>query len=249
MDILRSRLNQLDAFGNRKNGLAYEYGGDGDGPYGGPSGDCSWAVAAAAAILTGNSPARRYGSTETWRLTPRGQAGPLGTVRGAGPDNATLRIGLQHGGGGAYSHTACTINFGGGRLVNFESRGMPGGVIYGSVIRSGKKYFARGWNDGLFHDFWHLPGPIVEDVAGGVILPPAPLPSNGGVPYIRIGSVGEEVRRVQARLNRDYPAYSKLVVDGDFGPATDRVVREFQRRAGLDVDGIVGPATWGRLGL
>ena len=84
---------------------------------------------------------------------------------------------------------------------------------------------------------------------GGAPAPaPAPAPSSGR-PIIRLGSTAAAVRDLQARLNRDYPAYSRLVVDGDFGPATDRVVREFQRRANLAVDGVVGPATWGRLGL
>ncbi|WP_052070129.1 peptidoglycan-binding domain-containing protein [Rhodococcoides fascians] len=244
MGIQRSRLIQLDTFGNRKNGLSYEYGGDGDGPYGGPSGDCSWAAAAAAAILQGQSPARRYGSTETWNT--KASTGPLGTVHGRGPDDAVLRFGFLHGGGGANSHVSTTINFGGGRLVNFESRGNPGGVIYGSVIRGGTKYYARAWNDRIFHDFWHVPGPIIEDTNGA---PPPPIPSSGGVPFIQLGSVGDEVRKVQARLNRDYPAYSKLTVDGEFGPATLKVVLEFQRRAGLEADGIVGPATWKALRL
>ena len=34
-----------------------------------------------------------------------------------------------------------------------------------------------------------------------------------------------------------------LAVDGDFGPMTERFVREFQRRVGLSVDGVVGPNT------
>jgi peptidoglycan hydrolase-like protein with peptidoglycan-binding domain len=38
-----------------------------------------------------------------------------------------------------------------------------------------------------------------------------------------------------------------LVVDGDFGPKTDAMVREFQRRKGLVVDGIAGALTWGAL--
>lgn len=64
------------------------------------------------------------------------------------------------------------------------------------------------------------------------------------------GSVGDEVRRLQAHLRNNYPLYAKrLVVDGSFGPATEAVVREFQRRAGLVPDGSVGPLTRAALGL
>jgi hypothetical protein len=66
---------------------------------------------------------------------------------------------------------------------------------------------------------------------------------------LRPGDNNDLVRLLQGRLNRDYPLYSNLVVDGDYGPRTTAVVREFQRRAGLTVDGIAGPQTLGRLGL
>lgn len=59
-------------------------------------------------------------------------------------------------------------------------------------------------------------------------------------PMLRRGSRGDAVRELQAILGR-------VQVDGIFGPKTDKAVRRFQRRAGLKVDGIVGPATWGRL--
>jgi peptidoglycan hydrolase-like protein with peptidoglycan-binding domain len=36
-------------------------------------------------------------------------------------------------------------------------------------------------------------------------------------------------------------------LDGDFGPETGGLVGQFQQGAGLVVDGIVGPQTWGAL--
>ncbi len=36
----------------------------------------------------------------------------------------------------------------------------------------------------------------------------------------------------------------EIAVDGDFGPKTDRIVKQFQEENGLVVDGVVGPKTW-----
>jgi hypothetical protein len=74
---------------------------------------------------------------------------------------------------------------------------------------------------------------------------PTPAPSPGGRPTLSAGSSGDLVKSLQAFLNHAFPAYSKLVADGAYGPATKGVVAEFQRRAGgLAVDGVVGPQTW-----
>ncbi|AXB41312.1 MULTISPECIES: peptidoglycan-binding domain-containing protein [Amycolatopsis] len=82
-------------------------------------------------------------------------------------------------------------------------------------------------------------------VGGGGSTPP---PSTGRS-TLRQGSTGQAVKDLQAFLNRAYPAYSKLVVDGAFGPKTTAVVKEFQRRSGIASDGIVGPQTWTKLGF
>src|SRR3954454_22689684 len=57
--------------------------------------------------------------------------------------------------------------------------------------------------------------------------------------YLRVGSQGPDVVRIQAALGQ--------TPDGVFGPRTDAAVRIFQARNGLASDGIVGPHTWGSL--
>lgn len=61
------------------------------------------------------------------------------------------------------------------------------------------------------------------------------------------GHSGEHVERLQAFLNKLGVVAAGLVVDGDFGPATKAAVQAFQRKAGIDADGIVGPITLGKL--
>lgn len=63
---------------------------------------------------------------------------------------------------------------------------------------------------------------------------------------LRQGSKGEDVRQLQIKLNAQ--GY-QLVIDGDFGSRTLAAVRDFQRKNGLEADGIVGSATRKALGL
>lgn len=60
------------------------------------------------------------------------------------------------------------------------------------------------------------------------------------------GSRGEAVVTLQGELNWIF-GYD-VPVTGYFGPETDAAVRDFQARAGLPANGIVGPATWHALG-
>jgi peptidoglycan hydrolase-like protein with peptidoglycan-binding domain len=55
-------------------------------------------------------------------------------------------------------------------------------------------------------------------------------------PNLQQGSKGEYVKIVQKHLG--------ITVDGSYGPATVKAVKQFQARKGLATDGKVGPATW-----
>ncbi len=61
---------------------------------------------------------------------------------------------------------------------------------------------------------------------------------------LRRGSTGEDVRKVQRQLvDKGYA----LVVDGDFGPKTEAIMKQFQRDYSLISDGIFGRQTYGAL--
>ncbi|MFD3617086.1 peptidoglycan-binding protein [Streptomyces sp. NPDC058676] len=56
------------------------------------------------------------------------------------------------------------------------------------------------------------------------------------------GHAGPEVAEAQCLLRR--AGYSPGGVDGIFGPLTENAVKGVQQRAGLVVDGVIGPHTW-----
>lgn len=58
---------------------------------------------------------------------------------------------------------------------------------------------------------------------------------------LRVGSRGNEVRLLQEKLG--------ISADGNFGPGTERALREWQTRNGLTADGIAGPRTLTALGV
>lgn len=76
------------------------------------------------------------------------------------------------------------------------------------------------------------------------ILSDGSIPAAATMPLLKKGSQGEAVKILQQTLNgKGY----KLTEDGDFGNKTEAAVKAFQKANGLEVDGEVGPMTWGVL--
>ena len=93
---------------------------------------------------------------------------------------------------------------------------------------------------------------ILRNYYGNVeIVNDAPVRGNQrsypGTP-LRPGSRGPFVTVIQTELNRisrNYPAIPRIPeVDGIYGPKTEAAVRKFQEIFDLDIDGVVGKATW-----
>lgn len=88
---------------------------------------------------------------------------------------------------------------------------------------------------------------ILIVIIGGAIAIIA-LTENESVETLsKYGSRGEEVRQIQTKLKRW--GYYKGNVDGIYGSQTLEAVRYFQRKNGLSVDGIAGPATLKAMGI
>jgi hypothetical protein len=61
---------------------------------------------------------------------------------------------------------------------------------------------------------------------------------------VRKGALGREVRFLQIVVNTHLRPLPRLRVDSVFGARTDSSVRDYQKYAGLEVDGVVGAKTW-----
>src|SRR5262245_8563129 len=77
--------------------------------------------------------------------------------------------------------------------------------------------------------------------AAAVTSPLIPKPNK--YPVLRLKSIGVEVARLQTLLNAKQPTI-KILVDGEFGPGTEKSVKAFQNSKSLVADGVVGPYTW-----
>ncbi|WP_328856927.1 hypothetical protein OG579_17165 [Williamsia herbipolensis] len=182
--VTPATYREFDAFCRARDRLYYGYGqAFTRDPR--QSTDCSGLVLQSAAFLGGRTDwvGNRYGSTESFRLDYDivYKLGFKRMPRGGAPIDALMLVGLQHGGGGEYSHTACTVrgNDRPGGAVAFSSRGVDW-----ESMGDGVRYYdgARAWNDPLFHDFWYL------DAVLGDVAPPRPVINEIDAEYKRAAS-------------------------------------------------------------
>ena len=135
-------------------------------------------------------------------------------------------------------HTGIVVSDDGKTVVTIEGNTSSGEA--GSQVNGGGVYLR------------HRPhGPWVRGVIATSRLldkPPAsPVPNLAPPKYpyeLHRGALNKYVGQVQRQLNSRMRPNPHLVADNDYGPATERAVRLWQRQHRLAVDGVVGPVTW-----
>jgi hypothetical protein len=78
-------------------------------------------------------------------------------------------------------------------------------------------------------------------------VPPTPTPTPDTTPTLRRGSAGAYVTLAQTELIQKGYDCGSFGADGQFGAATEKAVRAFQKDHGLTVDGVIGKNTWAAL--
>jgi Putative peptidoglycan binding domain len=75
------------------------------------------------------------------------------------------------------------------------------------------------------------------DTVGGIV---------SQLPILKRGSRGAAVRRAQGLLRAKFPKLddTTLKLNGTYGPATEKLVKDAQKKAGVAVTGVVDEATW-----
>jgi len=92
-----------------------------------------------------------------------------------------------------------------------------------------------------------VPPPTTAPTTTVAQTPPAAAPKPVPAPTTNLkpGDTGPSVKVLQRALAS--LGFSTGTVDGDYGPATEDAVKQFQRSAGLADDGIVGSETLRKL--
>lgn len=160
------------------------------------------------------------GSSSQWRDAQAWKArGTIDTL----PDEPGLFLFTQKL--GRMTHTGVSV--GGGWEV--DARGHAYGVVRRRIADTSFTHWAR----------------LAVDYDADADAPnPSPDP---GRRTLRRGMSGEDVRALQSRLLGLGYDVGKAGADGVFGRGTRTAVVQFQKGAGLTVDGVVGPMTWSAL--
>lgn len=174
--------------------------------------------------LEGDIVSTQWNSKKNWIV--KGQIGvdPI-------PQNVLVNIFIKNKTTGRWTHT--------GFYFNGSTCECSNGVQYHEKMQSNRwthwaiaKCFANGYQ---------LPEPQKE--------PEKPQEGAKPVSYktIRRGNYGELVKKCQTMLDKLGYSLGACGIDSDFGIATEKAVKQFQKDHGLVVDGVVGQKTWAAL--
>lgn len=158
-------------------------------------------------------------------------------VNGKRTDKAVLKVGTAVfvWNGEKYSHVGLYVGDG----VVIEAMTTLKGVVSSKVTNSKWTH----WGELKGVDYSTAP----DDVPEKQEEKPKDKIDSGSLPTLRKGDKGSYVVLAQTILRDKGYSLGKWGIDGSFGDATEKAVKQFQRDFGLVSDGIIGKKTWAKL--
>ena len=156
---------------------------------------------------------------------------------------------------GEVSHTGIVVEVTGYSVVTVEGNTSDMVAKRSYPISDGRIYgYGRpDWGAEAVDEPQDGQGVIVIDPAEDTNVPTKPVTDTNvggkvsGLPMLRRGMTGEVVRAAQFLLNGRGASVGIYGADGEFGNRTQAAVLAYQRRNGLEADGIIGNQTWSKL--
>lgn len=122
-----------------------------------------------------------------------------------------------------------------------DCSGFMSAIICAADGRTPARLFGTGNWKSKFKGLGFAEGLRKSAPIGGIGALDRPYPGN---PIGLNSPKRDHVRWIQARLNFAGKGKTKLDVDGDYGPLTEKAVIAFQKAHGLTGQGMCGPKTW-----
>ena len=198
---------------------------------------------------------KAYGAVEGQRI--QCQTGPLGAgcvysaqyYQQKGRYDKNPKVGDQvfFQTGGQIGHTGIVVEVTGSSIVTVEGNSSD-------QVRKNTYLRSNGYIAGYGHPLYSDTAVFAETPAPAAVPAPETEPATVtciiSLPLLKNGATGVAVTNAQTLLiSKGYPCGGRVTAgretaDGDFGPATERSVKNFQAKKNLASDGVIGAATW-----
>lgn len=198
---------------------------------------------------------KAYGAVEGQRI--QCQTGPLGAgcvysaqyYQQKGRYDKNPKVGDQafFQTGGQIGHTGIVVEVTGSSIVTVEGNSSD-------QVRKNTYLRSNGYIAGYGHPLYSDTAVFAETPAAAAVPAPETEPATVtciiSLPLLKNGATGVAVTNAQTLLiSKGYPCGGRVTAgretaDGDFGPATERSVKNFQAKKNLAADGVIGAATW-----
>ena len=198
---------------------------------------------------------KAYGAVEGQRI--QCQTGPLGAgcvysaqyYQQKGRYDKNPKVGDQvfFQTGGQIGHTGIVVEVTSSSIVTVEGNSSD-------QVRKNTYLRSNGYIAGYGHPLYSDTAVFAETPAPAAVPAPETEPATVtciiSLPLLKNGATGVVVTNAQTLLiSKGYPCGGRVTAgretaDGDFGPATERSVKNFQAKNNLAADGVIGAATW-----